>query len=69
MNYLALIYLSLHTIKLVSTKSFTLVIDTTTSMQDEIDVIRRNVQSLENVFKNETVFEDFIVVPFNDPGK
>lgn len=48
-------------------KSFTIVLDTTKSMQDELDIIKTNLPVL---FESERKdISNYILVPFNDPGK
>ncbi|XP_063831737.1 hemicentin-1-like [Ostrinia nubilalis] len=61
------IYFALFALKFVSGKSFTIVLDTTDSMQVEIDIIKINIASVVDVMKNMPDFNDFIIVPFNDP--
>ncbi|CAD0203537.1 unnamed protein product [Chrysodeixis includens] len=48
-------------------RSFTLVLDTTWSMQDDIDVIKANLPSVLNT-QEKTDIGNYIIVPFNDPG-
>ncbi|KAM3965958.1 hemicentin-1-like [Aphomia sociella] len=55
------------TIKLVSSKSFTLVVDTTNSMQDEVSVIKRNIEPLIRSIRSSSNLQNYIIVPFNDP--
>ncbi|KAJ8720966.1 hypothetical protein PYW08_006431 [Mythimna loreyi] len=47
-------------------KSFTIVLDTTSSMEDELDVIKVNLPNTINTFNN-TDITNYILVPFNDP--
>lgn len=49
-------------------KSFTIVLDTTTSMLEELDVIKVNLPTAISAINN-TDITHFILVPFNDPGK
>ncbi|XP_063366379.1 hemicentin-2-like [Cydia amplana] len=51
----------------VYSKSFTLVVDTTYSMQDEISMIRTRIKPLVKSIGNTSSIENFVVVPFNDP--
>ncbi|XP_075981853.1 hemicentin-1-like [Anticarsia gemmatalis] len=48
-------------------KSFTLVVDTTVSMQEELDIIKVNLASAIDVYGHAGL-SDYIIVPFNDPG-
>ncbi|KAG6440388.1 hypothetical protein O3G_MSEX001213 [Manduca sexta] len=47
-------------------KSFTIVLDTTISMREEIDIIKANIGSVISSL-NISEYENYIVVPFNDP--
>ncbi|XP_063537910.1 hemicentin-1-like [Cydia strobilella] len=51
----------------VSAKSFTLVVDTTYSMQDEISMIRTRIKALVESIGNSSSIENYVIVPFNDP--
>ncbi|CAH0663932.1 unnamed protein product [Spodoptera exigua] len=46
-------------------KSFTVVLDTTRSMEEEIDTIKVNLQSIVNISSSD--ISNYILVPFNDP--
>lgn len=52
-----------------SKKSFTIVLDTTKSMNDDIEIIKSGIRTLMNDLVNQTDFQDYIIVPFNYPGK
>jgi hypothetical protein len=56
-------------VKSVTSRSFTVVVDTTDSMQDELDIMKNSFPLLTSSLANNTDFNNFIVVPFNDPGK
>ncbi|XP_068622917.1 hemicentin-1-like [Battus philenor] len=47
-------------------KSFTLVIDTTVSMREEVDLLKIYIDSVVN---NLLDIDKYILVPFNDPGR
>ncbi|XP_061717340.1 hemicentin-1-like [Cydia pomonella] len=51
----------------VYSKSFTLVVDTTYSMQDEISMIRTRIKPLVESIGNASSIENYVIVPFNDP--
>ncbi|XP_026751608.2 hemicentin-1-like [Galleria mellonella] len=54
-------------IKLVSSRSFTIVVDTTDSMEIEINIIKANIASVLNVVRSIPDIENYVIVPFNDP--
>ncbi|XP_049878338.1 hemicentin-1-like [Pectinophora gossypiella] len=56
----------LHLAICLGKKSFTILLDTTLSMQEEIDIIKRNIGTVVNVLKSTDV-ENYVLVPFNDP--
>ncbi|KAL0879485.1 hypothetical protein ABMA27_003232 [Loxostege sticticalis] len=66
-KYFKSLFITLLIIKLVTARSFTIVVDTTVSMQGEMDIIRSSLASMDNLMDNVPEFEDFIIVPFNDP--
>lgn len=49
-------------------KSFTIVLDTSRSMTEELDVIKVMLSSVLNPLGN-TDIRNYILVPFSDPGK
>lgn len=50
-------------------KSLTLVIDTTFSMGDEIYTIKYNIGPILQEIENSASIENYVMVPFNDPGE
>lgn len=50
-------------------KSLTLVIDTTFSMRDEIYTIKYNIGPILQEIENSASIENYVMVPFNDPGE
>lgn len=60
--------LILQTIVISCDKSFTVVIDTTVSMSDELNIIKANIGQVVNSI-NRTDVNNYILVAFKDTGK
>lgn len=50
-------------------KSFTIILDSTESMRNEISIIKRNFPSLLKEIGNLTEYENYVLLPFSDPGE
>lgn len=48
-------------------RSFTIVLDTTISMREEIDILKSNIESVVKVPLVD--IDNYILLPFEDPGK
>ncbi|CAG5054398.1 unnamed protein product [Parnassius apollo] len=66
-GYVILYLLATVTANGTEKKSFTIVIDTTVSMRDEIDILKANLQSVV-IDTNLADIANYILVPFDDPG-
>ncbi|XP_013195490.1 hemicentin-1 [Amyelois transitella] len=53
--------------KLVSGKSLTMVLDTTFSMHDDVEIIKNNIRSVLDTVTLVPHVDEFILVPFSDP--
>lgn len=63
-----ILLLSLKIIAISSDRSFTVVLDTTVSMSDEINEIKSNIGQLVNSINKTDIF-NYILVPFKDIRK
>ncbi|XP_059046687.1 hemicentin-1-like [Achroia grisella] len=52
---------------LVYSKSFTIVIDTTDSMEIELNILKANIPRVVNAIQGVSDIENYVIVPFNDP--
>lgn len=50
-------------------KSFTVILDSTGSMRNEISVIKRNMGSVVKEIEKFNKFENYILLTFSDPGE
>ncbi|XP_028025918.1 hemicentin-1-like [Bombyx mandarina] len=66
-KYFNILLLFIIMITEVTCKSFTVVIDTTESMDDEINIIKANIGEVVRNLNNKSTVSDYILVPFNDP--
>ncbi|XP_039748100.1 hemicentin-1-like [Pararge aegeria] len=58
-----ILFLSLRTV--FTEKSFTIVVDTTNSMREEVQILKNNIQSVVDAARNRN-FENYILLPFGD---
>ncbi|CAK1589081.1 unnamed protein product [Parnassius mnemosyne] len=66
-SYIILYLLATVTANDTGKKSFTIVIDTTISMRDELEILKANLQSVI-MGTNLADISNYILVPFDDPG-
>lgn len=50
-------------------KSFTFILDSTRSMEEEVSIIKRNMAYIVNEIGNANDIENYILLTFSDPGE
>ncbi|XP_053616355.1 hemicentin-1-like [Plodia interpunctella] len=61
------LFFALCVLRLATADSFTIILDTTYSMRDDVEILKSNLRSVVDALRLSPHVEEFILVPFNDP--